>query len=257
MMGDGMIEFKNLSLKIGENNILNHLCGEIPKGKITVILGANGAGKSSLLKCIASIIKPNVGEIYIDKKTLFEIKPNERARKIGFLEQNGDIHWDVNVSTLVEMGCLVNDNHTQSNSEAIYDALTITDTLHLKDKVASKLSGGEKSRVLLARVLAGKPEYILADEPLAALDPAHQLDTLANFRDIAARGVGIAIVLHDLTYAARIADEIIMMKNGVIIQKGKANDVLTPQIIEETYGVKVKITESDNGFKIISPFSRI
>lgn len=252
-----MIEFKNLSLKIGDNLILNHLSGNIPKGKITVILGANGTGKSSLLKCIASINKPTVGEIYIDKIPLNDLKSKERAKKIGLLEQNGDIHWDVNVSTLVEMGCLVRDNHKQSDHEAIYDALTITDTLHLKDKIASKLSGGEKSRVLLARVLAGEPEYILADEPLAALDPAHQLDALANFRDIAERGVGVAIVLHDLTYAARIADEIIMMKNGGIIQSGEAKTVLTPQIIEETYGVKVQIIETNGGFKIITPFSRI
>ena len=249
-----MIEFNNLSVKIGDTQILKNLNGKIERGQITAILGANGAGKSTLLHCLASVLNHYSGEISLDNVPVQKVIVSERAKKIGFLEQKGDINWDIDAETLIGLGRLVRSD--KNDALAVYNAMIETDTLHLRNKVASKLSGGEKSRVLLARVLAGQPEYILADEPLAALDPAHQIDALTSFRDIAKSGVGIAIVLHDLTYAARLADNVIMMKDGEIIAQGQAKDVLTPEILAEAYGIKIYTYDSD-GTKIIVPYARI
>ena len=255
-----MIEFENLTLQINKNPILNGIKGTFEKGKISVILGANGAGKSSLLGLISGIRQPNAGDIKIDGTSLNEIPPKERARKIGFLAQNGDIHWDVDVQSLVELGRLVHNDGWRNNDKdkaAVRNALVATDTLYLKDKIASKLSGGEKSRVLLARVLAGEPEWILADEPLAALDPAYQIDALNNFRKIADSGVGVIIVMHDLTHAARIADSVIIMKQGAIIAAGNQDETLKHQTMADAYGVNVYIGKSNDGKPIIVPQSRI
>ena len=122
---------------------------------------------------------------------------------------------------------------------------------------AQRLSGGEQARVLLARVLAGKPDWVLADEPLANLDPAHQIDAMTCFRAAATAGAGVVLVLHDLTQAARIADHLIVMKEGHIIASGPTAQVLTPQVLQAAYGVRVHIGQDETGAPIIAPIARI
>ena len=143
-----------------------------------------------------------------------------------------------------------------ADREAIAQALTATDCAQLAGRPVNRLSGGEQGRVLLARVLAGQPQWLLADEPLASLDPAHQLDTLDRLRRCADEGAGVVVVLHDLALAARFADDLLVMKAGAVIAAGPAETVLTAEVLAEAYGVEVEIGRLANGEPVVTPVRR-
>tara|TARA_R110000782_G_scaffold167129_3_gene259080 strand:+ start:717 stop:1490 length:774 start_codon:yes stop_codon:yes gene_type:complete len=254
------LRFDHLSLSLRGRPVLRDVSGAIAPGGITVILGANGAGKSTLLSCLAALRKPDAGTVTLDGRTLDSVPAQERARKIGLLPQQADIHWDINVRALVALGRLPHHGRWRRSSEdeiAIEEAMAQTDCARFADRKALRLSGGEQARVLLARILAGRPEWILADEPIASLDPAHQMDALACFRAAAQAGAGVALVLHDLTQAARIADHLIIMKEGRIIASGPVADVLTPEILQAAYGVRIYIGHDETGASIIAPVAKL
>ncbi|MBN8646773.1 MAG: ABC transporter ATP-binding protein [Caulobacterales bacterium] len=248
------IEFNNLSLKLSNSQILDNVSGTIQKGKITVILGENGAGKSSLLSLLTGIRDNDSGQIKIDGRDIKDLKPKERAKTIGYLSQRSEIHWDISAQYLVGLGRFA---HGDDNIEIIHDAMKKCDCYNLKDRIANQLSGGEQSRVMLARVLAGEPQWIFADEPLANLDPAHQLDAINIFKKAAKKGTGVVLVLHDLNISAQIADEIIILKNGRIIAGGDAKEVLSKENIAKAYNVEVFETIGQGGEKIFVPIKRL
>lgn len=249
-----------ISLTLRKRMILNEVTVTLPRAKATVIMGANGAGKSSLLSCLSGLRIPNHGRVMLDGQALATIPSLQRARRIGLLPQQADIHWEVNVRALVALGRLpYHDRWGRSTADdaAIHDAMVQTDCLHLADRKALRLSGGEQARVLLARVLAGQPDWILADEPFANLDPAHQLDAMACLTQAAQAGAGVVIVLHDLTQAARIADQMVIMKEGRILAAGSTSEVLTPAVLEDAFGVAVYIGKDESGAPVIAPMRRI
>ncbi len=254
------LQFDQLCLTLRGRPVLRDVGGSLPRASVTVILGANGAGKSSLLSCLAALRTPDSGTITLNGTPLLAIPPMARARQIGLLPQQADIHWDINVRALVALGRLPHHGRwgrTAADEAAIDEAMEQTDCIRFAARKAQRLSGGEQARVLLARVLAGKPDWVLADEPLANLDPAHQLDAMACFRAAATAGAGIALVLHDLTQAARIADHLIVMKEGRVIASGLAAQVLTPKILQAAYGVRVHIGRDVAGAPTITPIARV
>lgn len=254
------LQFDHLSLTLRGRPVLCDVSGGFSPASVTVILGANGAGKSTLLSCLAALRIPDSGAVTLDGKPLLAIAPMERARQIGLLPQQADIHWDVNVRALVALGRLPHHGRwgrSAVDEAAIDGAMQQTDCARFAARKAQRLSGGEQARVLLARVLAGKPDWVLADEPLANLDPAHQLDAMACFRAAATAGAGVVLVLHDLTQAARIADHLIVMKEGGIIASGPAAHVLTPAVLEAAYGVRVHIGQDETGAPVIAPIARV
>ena len=257
------LRFEHLSLTLRGRPVLRDVSGQFPPASVTVILGANGAGKSTLLACLAALRTPDSGMVMLDGRPLSSIPPMERARQIGLLPQQADIHWDINVRALVALGRLPHHGRwgrwgrSAADEAAIDEAMAQTDCACFAKRKAQRLSGGEQARVLLARVLAGKPDWVLADEPLANLDPAHQLDAIACFRAAASAGAGVVLVLHDLTQAARIADHLIVMKEGGILASGPAAQVLTPAVLEATYGVRVHIGQDDTGATVIAPIARL
>ena len=253
------IRFDALSLTLRGRPILQDVSGHMPKGKVTVILGANGAGKSSLLSCLASLRTPDSGTVFLGGQPLSSIPAELRARRIGLLPQQADIHWEINVRALVALGRLPHQGRwgkSAGDDEAIAKAMAQTDVTQFADRKALRLSGGEQARVLLARVLAGEPDWVLADEPLANLDPAHQMDAVSCLRDVAQGGAGVVLVLHDLTQAARIADHVIIMKQGRVQAAGTCAQVLTHDQLAEAFGVSVHIGSDDKGAPIITPVSR-
>lgn len=254
------LRFEALSLTLRDRPVLRAVSGALTAGKITVILGANGAGKSTLLSCLAGLREPDRGQVLLDGQPLHALPPQERARLIGLLPQQADIHWNVNVRTLVALGRLPHRGRWGLGAEdeaAIDAAMVAADCAHLAARKAQRLSGGEQARVLLARVLAGEPRWILADEPFASLDPAHQLDAAACLRAAAARGAGVAVVLHDLTQAARLADRVIVMKEGSVIAAGPVSDVMAPPVLEAAYGVRVHAGQDAEGAPLIVPVARL
>ncbi|MEO0440934.1 MAG: ABC transporter ATP-binding protein [Pseudomonadota bacterium] len=254
------LAFENLSLTLRGRDVLKDVTGAFPTGKMTVILGANGAGKSSLLSCLAGLRQPQSGTVVLGDRNLGDWTDNERARKLGLLPQKADIHWNVDVRTVVGLGRLPHRGRwglSDRDRSAIEEALQTTDCIDIADRHAQRLSGGEQSRVLLARVFAGEPDWLLADEPLASLDPAHQFDIVEQLRSYAAKGAGVITVLHDITLAARFADEVLIMKDGTILAQGSASDVLTPENLAAAYGVEIESLHTDTGESVLIPVSRL
>ena len=233
---------ERLSVTLGGRAVLNGVSAAFAPGRVTAVRGANGAGKSTLLRALAALV-PAAG-VTLDGRDVAAMPPRERARAIGYLPQDAVVHWNMRVRDLVALGRLP---HGDAGAEAIAAALAATDTAALADRPVRELSGGERARVLLARVLAGEPRWLLADEPLASLDPLHQLETLALLRAAAGRGIGVVVVLHDLTLAARVADDAVLLKDGAVLAAGAAADVLTEANLAAAYGVNVAIIAHAKG----------
>lgn len=232
-----MLAAENLTLLRGGRAVVSGLSAALEPGTITAIVGPNGAGKSSLLLGLAGLLTPASGSVALDGEGLARLHPRVRAQSIGYLPQAPDIAWDVAVEALVALGRLP---WRDRGTAAIEAALSALDLEPLRHRPVSQLSGGERARVLLARVLAGEPRWILADEPLAALDLAHQLGLIAHLKACAAAGQGVVLVLHDLGLAMNHADRVLVMKDGNLIAEGPPNTALAPQVIAEGWGVRAQ-----------------
>lgn len=248
-----------IGLTLGGKRVLDDVSFSFRPGRVTVLLGANGAGKSSLLACLAALRRPDTGAARLGGADVHAIDRRARARAIGLLPQSADVHWDIDVATLVGLGRFAHRGRwgeTQADRDAVAAALAATDMTALAGRGVERLSGGERGRALLARVLAGEPDWLLADEPLASLDPAHQLDVLARLRGVAGGGRGVVLVLHDLHLAARVADDAVLLRDGRIVAGGAAEAVLTAPAIAEAYGIDVEIGHTPQGHRYILPVAR-
>lgn len=227
----------NLSAKnITVTGRIADVSATLEPGKITAICGPNGAGKSTLLSCLGGLITPDNGYAELGGVPLSDMAPIERAKQIGFLPQNGEAAWDVAVRNLVALGRMPYRDAAREPVEAALEAL---DLGTLKNRPMSQLSGGEKARALLARVLAGQPDWILADEPLAALDLAHQLALIGHLRRQADAGTGVVIVLHDLALAMNHADRVVVLDKGSFAGQGAAEKMLSHAVISEVWKLDI------------------
>ena len=216
---------------------LTDVSAKLEHGRITAICGPNGAGKSSLLMALAALLDPVSGSVTLDGEPLHALHPRTRAQRIGYLPQEASVAWDVSVANLVRLGRMPWRDRGENAVEAAIDAL---DLQPFRNRPASQLSGGEKARALLARVLAGEPEWILADEPLAALDLSHQVTLLRHLRASAEDGRGVALVLHDLAKAMNHADRVLVMKEGRLIADGPPETALATEVIADVWGVTAR-----------------
>ncbi len=228
-----ILEARSLSL----SGRLADVSAILEPGRITAICGPNGAGKSSLLQCLAGLLVPDSGMILLDGGELGALHPRRRAQALGYLPQEGEVAWDVAVRSLVALGRLP---HRDRGEGEVAAAMAALDLEALADRPVSRVSGGERARVLLARVLAGCPRWILADEPLAALDLAHQLRLLAHLRRAAEGGAGVVLVLHDLSLAMNHADQVIVLDAGTKAADGTPEDALSAAVIERVWGVPAR-----------------
>jgi iron complex transport system ATP-binding protein len=201
-------------------------------GTITAICGPNGAGKSTLLAVLAGLLALDSGNA-----SAMAMPAIERARRIGFLPQSGEVAWNMSVQALVALGRLP---HGDKAAEPVEQALAAVGLAQLAQRPISTLSGGERARALLARVLAGQPQWILADEPLAALDLAQQRSLLAHLRRAADQGAGVVLVLHDLPLAVNHADQVLVLKDGRLIAHDAPQAALTEVVIAQVWGVKAR-----------------
>ena len=221
----------------------------IHPGTITAICGPNGAGKSSLLEVLAGLLEPEEGEVQLDTEPFAAMTARQRARSIGYLPQLPEIAWDVSVRSLVELGRMP---HGDTRAEPVDAALAALDLTGFAERRAQQMSGGEAARVLLGRVLAGEPRWILADEPLAALDLAHQLALLAHLRRSADAGAGVVLVLHDLALAMNHADRAIVLDEGRIVADGNCETALSANVIERVWQVPVRWIGEDGGRALVT-----
>ena len=219
---------------------IEHATLNLRPGEITAICGPNGAGKSTLLAVLAGLLTPDLGTATLDGGPLAAVPARLRAQSIGYLPQNAEVAWDIDVATLAGLGRLPWRTSPTEDRAAVAEALAATDLTTLVRRPISKLSGGERARALLARVLAGKPRWILADEPLAALDLAHQSALLRTFRALADDGVGVVLVLHDLARAMNGADRALVLEQGRVVADGPPAQGLSSEQLIQTWGVSAR-----------------
>jgi iron complex transport system ATP-binding protein len=234
------LEAHGIALRRGGVRVLEGVSTALEPGAITAIVGPNGVGKSSLLLGLAGLLQPERGRISLGATNLADMPPRERAKAIGYLPQGPDIAWDVAVENLVALGRMPHGDAGRGGRTAIEAAIEALSLGELRRRPASRLSGGERARALLARVLAGRPSWILADEPLAALDLAHQLSLIGHLRAAAASGQGVVIVLHDLALAMNHADRVLVLDGGRLAGDGAPGDALAPARIAEVWGVRAR-----------------
>jgi iron complex transport system ATP-binding protein len=232
-----MLAAENLHVVRGGRVVVEGLTAALAPGQITAIVGPNGAGKSSLLLALAGLLEPAGGAVTLEGTPLAALNPRIRAQRIGYLPQSPDIAWDVSVESLVALGRLPWRDRGEQAVEAALDAL---DCAGLRHRPVSRLSGGERARVLLARVLAGEPRWILADEPLAALDLAHQLRLIVHLKACAARGQGVIVVLHDLALAMNYADHVLVLEHGRLVAEGPPAHALAEAVIARVWRVNAR-----------------
>ncbi len=213
-------------------NRLRNVSADLVPGKISAICGPNGAGKSTLLSALAGLREPDHGKVLIDGMPLAGIASNERARRIGYLPQTGEVAWNLSVRHLVALGRLP---HGDAGENAVSAALEATHLTEMAERPVSTLSGGERARALLARVFATDPQWLLADEPLAALDFYHQHEVLAALRAAAGLGRGVVLVLHDLALAMNHADRVLVLDRGRLVADGPPEEALSAGTILQVW----------------------
>ncbi len=246
-----------LQVSLGKRQVLADVDVAVAPGRVTVLLGPNGAGKSTLLRTMAGLVVPWAGQVTLDGRDVARWPARERARTIGYLPQSGEVAWNMTARDVVALGRQPHGTSEAIDDAAIDAALAATDAAMLADRSVGTLSGGERARVLLARVLAGEPQWLLADEPLASLDPAHQLDLLDRLRAVAASGKGVVVVLHDLVQAARVADDAILLKDGRLFAAGPAAEVLTPDTLGALFDVRMAAARGPDGRPVCIALERI
>ena len=232
-----------VSVTVPKRKLVDGISFDVSAGEVVIVLGPNGAGKTTLLRAIAGLIAHG-GEIRWHGASLAGMQTSDRAKLLAYLPQGHVAHWPISVREAVAIGRFP---HASSLAQlrdddiaAIERALSDAGATHLANENITTLSGGERARVMLARALAVESPVLLADEPVAALDPAHQLTIVAMLQRLARRGRAIIAVLHDLALASRFADRVILMKEGRLIANGKPGDVLTDDHVADVFGVSVR-----------------
>ncbi|PZQ65409.1 MAG: ABC transporter [Phenylobacterium zucineum] len=241
---------RDVTVSLGGAMVLHGVDLALEPGVVTAIVGPNGAGKSTLMEVLAGLRGPKSGAALLDAAPVLSLPARQRAKRIAYLPQTPEIAWAVTVRTFVGLGRTA---HTgpwglgREDLAAVEAAMSAAGVSGFADRVVTTLSGGERARVFVARALAGEPSWLLADEPLAGLDPGHVLDTLALFRELAGQGAGVVLTLHDLSLAARTADRIVVLAAGRIVADGAPETCLAPETLRAAYGVDAVLVRGAEG----------
>lgn len=244
------IRASDLHVVLGQRTVLQDINLTIETGQVTAIIGPNGAGKSTLLDCLAGLRRPDRGIVDLGGRRLLDLRPPVRAKRIAYLPQHSELAWEIDGETLVGLGRTPHRGPwglTPQDRSAVQNAMQRTSTSVFANRPVSTLSGGERARLLLARALATDPEWLLADEPLAGLDPGHCLDVVTLLRELAREdGRGVVLTLHDLTLALKAADRIILLSDARVLADGLPVEVLSSQFLEPAYRINTEILEGRN-----------
>lgn len=262
------IEVKDLKVAYDETIVIPKMNLQIPKRKLSMIIGGNGCGKSTLLKSIGRIIKPNQGAISIDGAVLKKMAPKEIARKMALLPQNPIAPKGLTVKELVGYGRYpyqkAMGGMSSHDTEVIQWAMKETGVYEFREKEVDTLSGGQRQRAWIAMALAQETDILILDEPTTYLDLAHQLEVLKLLKALNEKnGTTIIIVIHELNLASKFADCLIGMKEGRLIFQGEPKEVVTAENLKILYEIDAKIQLSQDGqypicsdYELVKPYGK-
>ncbi len=247
-----LLEARALNLWLGQRHILQNIDLVLQPGTFLGVVGPNGAGKSTLARLLARLQAPSAGSLHWQGQAAEVLSLNAWARSVGYLPQNAEVHWPIAVERVVQLG-----REPYRGSAAFRDPAPVEQAMrqaevdHLRQRRADQLSGGERLRVLLARVFAGQPTLIIADEPLAGLDPYHQLHMMELLQAHARAGGAVIAILHELHYAARFCDRILMLDAGRLAAEGTPAEVLNAGMLECVFGVSSTTIQQDGELAVL------
>lgn len=249
------IRVEGASVRRGRREIIREVSLSVDHGEILAVVGPNGAGKSTLLGLISGELRPSAGEVELKGLAVSDYRPQPLARVRSILLQSNQVSFPFQVRDVVQMGRnpWSGAGPDQDDEEAVRLAMEQMGVEHLSDRRFNELSGGERARVSLARVLAQDTDVVLLDEPTAALDLHHQDRVMGVVRELARRGRAVIVVVHDLSIAAAYADRVGVLVDGELTALGNVSEVITPEVIGEAYGVAVDVIKAPDGTPLVVP----
>ncbi|MDI4239219.1 ABC transporter ATP-binding protein [Bradyrhizobium sp. Arg237L] len=232
---------EHLNVALAGRRVLSDVSLQLASGHLVALVGPNGAGKTTLLRALAGLI-PSDGVIRVGGEALAALPLRERAKRFGYLPQGHMVHWPLPARDIVALGRYPHGatdpaRLSPRDVEAVVRAMQAADVMEFAERRVTELSGGERSRVALARVFAVEAPIILADEPTASLDPRHQIDVMKGLRAAADKGVLVIVVTHDLGLAARFADHALVLAQGRLASQGAPADALSETVMADVFRV--------------------
>ena len=236
---------KDLNVDVTGKALVKKASLSVGSGELVALLGPNGAGKTSLIRAALNLEKTSTGKVTISGQDARALSAGARARKVAYLPQSRPLAWPNRVEDIVSLGRFSHGASlgrlSPTDATAVAAAMSACDITHLANRRADTLSGGELARVHCARAFAAQAPLLIADEPIAALDPRHQFRIMDLIQRFVSDGGGALVVLHDIQLAARYASRLVWMKDGCILADGSPEETLTTSRLEDVYGVKAVI----------------
>ena len=260
MTASAFLTARGLGVTLAGRAVLRDVSLALSSGHLVALVGPNGAGKTTLLRALAGLV-PSQGSIHVGGDALSSLPLRERARRFAYLPQGHLVHWPLPARDIVALGRYPHGatdpaRLTQRDTEAVLRAMQAADVVELGDRRVTELSGGERSRVALARVFAVEAPVILADEPTSSLDPRHQLDVMKTLRAAADKGTLVIVVTHDLGLAARFADTILVLSDGRLVSQGAPIEALSEQVMADVFRISAYRAEYQRE-AVIVPWAEI
>lgn len=251
--GPTLLQAHDLHAAYGTQQVLRDIRLSIAAGECLALIGPNGAGKSSLLRVLAGLLPATAGSIAIAGKPLSAWRPDALAKQRGYLSQHAGVQWPLPVHEVVALGRLPFGNRqlTPSDEQIIDAAMMAADVQALAERPVTTLSEGERARVLIARLFATEAPLLLADEPTAALDLAHQHQVMQLFRQHCQAGGAAILVLHDLNLAARYCDRVLLLQHGAMVSQGSPAQVLTATQLAAVYGIDSEVLQRGEHLQLL------
>jgi iron complex transport system ATP-binding protein len=249
-----VLSVSGLSVSLRGRQVLDSISFDVARGEMIGLIGPNGAGKTTLMRAILGLIP------FQGRSSLADIAPAARGKHAAWMPQAREIAWPVDVKTLVTLGRIphmaagatIND----VDEAAVARALAHMDLTEFASRTATRLSGGEQARVLIARALAQETPLLMTDEPVAGLDPRHQISTMACFAGLAQGGTSVIVSLHDLGLAARHCTRLLVVDDGGLVADGAPQTVLTPDLLRDVFGITAWARSTEDGF-VLQPLTAL